>query len=382
MRREQSTKVPALWRRTAAHRLVAVGVRPRRSIASLLVACTALAAGVIVAPTLSSRASASNLPRYQYGIDTYFRYTCQPIADIEQWATTEVDQYRALGANSIGINFPIYDDSLTSNVVYSKLVCGNVAYSTPPPSLLADVVQIAHAAGLKVLLRPSLDQSRFIAPEWSGLIQPTDMAAWLASYMATIEPYLKMAQTYHVEHFAIESELNSVSPSPLWTTAIKKANKWYKGELEWNYSWFTPVHKRTRPGTSLSVDTYPQLHGTTPATPVAALTKLWVAQLKLDGGGIPNIDATVIDEIGIPAQSGAYRYPFAGLPLAQYPFDQTIQARWFETACRFMKREKMRGIYFWGPWLTGDQGSLPTVPDPSNPIDLQPAGQAAIKACF
>ena len=221
----------------------AVGPSGHRTLASLL-----LATVVVLGVGPSAVQASAGLPRttrYQFGIDTYFPFSCQRIADIEQWATTEVSQFAALHANSIGITFPIYDNFLTSNVVYAKLVCGNAAFRSPPPYVLADVVRIAHAAGLGVLLRPSFDQSRFGPFGWSGVVAPSDRTAWFHSYLATLKPYLKMAQSTHVEHFAIESEMNRLAAASNWNGAIRQASHWYKGDLEWNYSWFTPVHKIT-----------------------------------------------------------------------------------------------------------------------------------------
>lgn len=340
-----------------------------------------LVAGVTL--STSSPSGASPRPHYQDGISTYFPYGCEPISQVEDEARIQFTDDKALHANAVGIAFPIYDNTLTSSVVYAKLVCGSgLQDSTPPVSVLEQVVRVAHSLGLHVLLRPSLDQSRFGPFGWSGIIKPTDVAQWFTTYMATIRPYLVMAQREHVEHFAIESEINSLAARANWKDAIWKAKRWYKGNLEWNYSWFSSVKKFARANTSFSIDAYPRFNGAASDATVPQLTTLWRSMLYTKSMQIPYVPTT-IDEIGIPAQDGAYATPYATLPLSEYPFDEAIQANWFTAACNFMKSDQMmRGIYYWGPWLLSRDGALLSTPDPTTPMDLQPAGQAAIKRCF
>ena len=69
-------------------------------------------------------------------------------------------------------------------------------------------------------------------------------------------------------------------------------------------------------------------------------------------------------------------------PLSAYPFNQTIQINWFTAACSFMKQHKMKGIYFWGPWLANSDGAMLTKPDAAKASDIQPKAATEIKRCF
>jgi hypothetical protein len=326
-------------------------------------------------------------PRYQYGINTYVTYNCQGQTYYDQWASTEIAQYKALGANSIALAFPLYTSSVTSNVVAERLVCGNRNYQSPPPGLLASIVQLAHEAGLQVLLRPLIDQEalfRESPKDWRGILAPTNLSLWFRSYEHAIKPYLVMAQTNHVEHVAIESELNSIADATNWAAVIAASKAIYKGDLVFNYSWDTPTIKRWRPNTSLGIDTYPVVTDVSTSQTPAQLLGQWDHLLRTNPDYVvPLLSRVTIDEIGIPAQVGAYVEPFAGsLPLATHPFNQSVQLRWFTAACAFMKQHAMRGIYFFGPWIGSDRGAMLTSPSPARPSDIQPASRAAIRRCF
>jgi hypothetical protein len=339
----------------------------------------------IAASVVTPANAANSPPKYQYGINTYFTYGCVSNSTVEAWAKTTVAQYKALRANAIAIAFPIYSDSITSNVVYARYVCGDGHYMSPPADAVAILVDVAHGAGLQVLLRPLLDESRFANPFvglWRGVIAPTNLNQWFTSYLTTLRPYLQMAQQHHVERFAISTELNSISQAPNWTSAIHLVRVIFHGDLSFDYSFGSAVPKTLHPGTSAAIDTYPSLTGTTRKSTTAKLAAKWSALTLKPYYALPTTPST-IQEVGIAAQDGAYAKPSTfALPLTKYPFDQNIQANWFTAACTFMKSHHMRGIYFWGKYLGWDQGSLLKQPEPQRTSDFQPAAQQAIKRCF
>jgi hypothetical protein len=343
--------------------------------------------GPVLAGHVREHASKSS-PTVQLGLDTYFTYHCQPASTIESWADVEVGQFKALGANSIGISFPLYTSSMTSNDVFARTVCSGTAYESPPTSILSVVVSAAHAAGLTVLLRPMIDEANLVAQDpkaFRGNIEPTKLSTWFKNYTATLMPYLAMAQEQHVEFFSMETELDSLADRSNWTSMVLQFRKTYTGSLVWNYSWSTSVKKLRRAHTSLSVDAYPILKSVSPEASTSTLLKAWNDLLKDSGRyGIPSISDASIDEVGIAAQDGAYAYPTQAVlePVSEYPFNQQIQANWFTAACSFMKQHGMNGIYFWGSFLTADGGSLPTSPDPQMPTAIQPSAAQSIARCF
>lgn len=364
-----------------------------RSGAIKVTALVTLVVGLFLAsmPATDASAGSPRVSPHQFGIDTYFVYNCQSQANIDKWATTEVDAFKALGANTIGIGFPLYTDTLTSNDVYTKLQCNPTGpsspYQSPPPLVLASIIQIAHSAGLKVLVRPLLDQLNLYAQNpdwWRGILAPTDPSEWIDNYLTTLRPYLIVAQDTHVQYFAVETELDSLTHEAFWPSAIALVHSLYKGSLIFNYSFGDPEGtKIAHRGTSMGIDTYPK----TTALPNASVEQLlaqWNYLLNdVNQFHVPNLAKVAINEVGISAQDGMYTQPErTGASLNQYPFNQAIQVHWFETACAFAEQHKMEGIYFWGPWLTTYAGALPTKPDTQMTSYIQPEGATAIKKCF
>jgi hypothetical protein len=349
------------------------------------------AIGLVVGTAVTATASAATsrlVPRYQYGINTYVTYNCQSENYFDQWAATQIAQYKSLGANTIALAFPLYTSSITSNRVAPRLVCGgNRYYQSPTPGLLASIVQLAHGAGLQVFLRPLIDQEslfRKTGKQWRGVLKPTNPSEWFRNYFAAVQPYLVMAQSSHVEHFALETELDSLADAPNWTSLIASSKAIYHGDLVFNYSWRSSTKKAWRAYTSLGIDAYPVLSDVAASQTPEQLLGQWNHLLHTDPEYVvPLLSRVTIDEVGIPAQVGAYGEPFAGsLPMATHPFNQSIQLRWFTAACAFMKQHAMRGIYFYGPWMGTHDGNMLTSPSPARPSDIQPGSRAAIRRCF
>jgi hypothetical protein len=228
---------------------------------------------------------------------------------------------------------------------------------------VAVLVKAAQLAGLHVLLRPLLDQDNLGPDYWRGDIDPTKRSNWFSSYESVLRPYLVMANTDKVTGFTISLELASLATATQWPSVITWAKKLYHGQLVFATSW---------------MDSYPDLTHATPSWSVAQLLAGWNAYLKSKPYGTADTKVT-IDEIGIEAVDGAYKTPNIAVNGA---FNQSIQANWFKAACDFYKDHKQSGIYFWGPDFTFNDGNLTSAPDPSQPEQLQPAGWAAIKACF
>ena len=259
-------------------------------------------------------------------------------------------------------------------------------FHTPSPARLAVVVDAAHAAGLKVFLRPYLDQSvlqkQYFA-NWRGNIKPASPGQWFANYRLAMTPYLRMAQQHKVEHFAISTELQSMATfTSNWNAAIKFARTIYKGNLVFTFSWLKNKSEVRLTGTTPGMDTYPGIPSLANTATVAQVLAGW-NKLLATTDRLAWISSVADDEVGIPAQDNAYKYPNAQVfPISQNPFNQTIRATWFSAACRFAKQHKMKAIYFWGSTLTERGGALLSAPAPDLTGEIQPLSQTAIKSCF
>jgi len=358
---------------------------------SALVASLALTSVAAVVPNASAVTTTPKAVVPQLGINSFINYSCESDADWTMWAQNQVAAFKKMHANSIALAFPFYTETMTSNTFSAKLVCGvHSNLTTPPPDKVAEIVDIAHAGGLQVFLRPLLDETNLRALKtgnWRGLIRPSNPALWFANYSATLKPYLQMAQAHHVEHFALATELATMAANKSWATTIAAAKKLYTGDLVFTDLW-TKVAGATSggevqwKGTSPGVDTYQWLNKSTPKWTPAQLLAGWNKALS-STNRLPFMSQAVIDEVGIVAQDGAYTAPYTwSFPVKTHPFNQTIQANWFTMVCSFYKSHHMGGVYFWGPAIYENNGNLLTKPDSVHPNQIQPLSQSAIATCF
>jgi hypothetical protein len=355
--------------------------------ASIALFAFSLVLSLTVVGSASSAQSRVLVPRtsnsHTYGLDSYVSYDCQSPTVWSTDATHQIDAFKALGANSIGLSFPLYTNSITSNEIFAATRCGT-NYKSPTPSQLATVVGIANASGLSVLIRPLLDE-RSLKQEspgyWRGEIRPTSVARWFANYLNTLTPYLEMAQSSHASGFALSTELSSMNRLSNWKGFIASAAHIFTGTLVMTDSWAPSGRRTLWPGTSSGIDAYRPLPGAQLTWTPAQLLAGWDAVMKTTP--IPDVRNTTITEIGIPAQVGAYFGPSGGpYPLSGHPMNQSIQLNWFTMACSFMRGNDLRGMYFWGATMTNLNGELPTTIDSASPYDIQPESQVAIANCF
>jgi len=366
-----------------------VAIHVRRGVAAVVIVFSTTL--LTTASSGSFRASAA--PPFaastQLGMNTFVPYNCESSSLWSQLASTQFQAFKGLGANAVALAFPLYTDSLTSNAFYAKDVCGT-QYQSPPPAELATLVDIAHAMGLQVFVRPFLYETNLRAEKpgaWRGIIDPTNTDLWFRHYWTTMLPYLQMAQANRVEHFAISTELQSMAAKPNWRALIAKARHVYTGDLVFTTNSAPGGNNNDEvhwSGTRVGLDFYsgvPRLSSTaTPAQIVAG----WNRELATTNP-FPLISSATISETSILPQDGAYSQPYTwSLPLAKHPFNQSIQANWFTAVCRFFTSHKMGGVYFWGSVIYEQGGALLRGPSMSASTisEIQPLAQQAIRVCF
>lgn len=359
----------------------------RRSVATVIVALSLALLGAASDESAAASGALPNVGAKQFGMNTFVPYNCESTTVWSQYASTQVRAFKNLGANAIALAFPLYTNSLTSNAFFAKDIC-NTQYQSPPPAELTTIVEIAHAQGLAVFLRPILYETNLRtekAGAWRGIIDPTNTNLWFKNYWNTMLPYLQMAETDHVEHFAISTELQSMANKPNWQALITKARRVYKRDLVFSTNWAPDEHDGIHwTGTSVGLDLYSAVPGLgTTATP-AQIMAGWNRELATTNP-FPLVNSATISETGILPQDGAYAQPYTwSLPLTTNPFNQAIQANWFTAVCRFFKSHDMGGVYFWGSAIYEQGGALLTSPSESadSVAEIQPLAQQAIRACF
>lgn len=277
-----------------------------------------------------------------------------------------------LGANSVGIDFYFFTNGVDPTEAYG------VRSRTPSPEIIGQIAADARAHGLRVLIRPLLNEDNIIDArgDWRGSIQPPSLRAWFASYFRFLRPYFIAAQRAGVTSFNVGSELDSLAPDKAeWTSLKTKAARLFSGQLEYavNYGRWQedPPYE---PVPDAAVDAYPQLGLGDHAT-VRRMTAAWVQWLRNQPESV--LRKTVLQEVGIAAAAGAYAQP-AKIAPAGTPLDISVQTKWFEAACAAAKRTGMAGIYFY---------EVNGIDQPSDAADYLPGsfigrGDRAIKACF
>lgn len=132
------------------------------------------------------------------------------------------------GVEWISLIVTCYQPTLTSTTIDCTLP------RTPTDSDLIHVIQTAHAHGLKVMLKPHVDLGDNSA--WRGQIQfgndETKWQEWFTNYTAFITHYATLARDYHVELFAVGTELVGTTHRETdWRNVITAVRNIYSGPL-------------------------------------------------------------------------------------------------------------------------------------------------------
>ncbi|MFI1992440.1 glycoside hydrolase family 113 [Actinoplanes sp. NPDC020271] len=318
--------------------------------------------------TPTTSAPAQTTPA-ELGVQIYWHEVNTP-EQVRANADRLLDYIVGLGANSVGITFPIYTDGPRPTRVYTT------AGVTPTPGSLRTVIGMARARGLRVLVRPLIAEGNLKSGKvWRGSIKPSDVDGWFTSYGKILLPYLTAAQEARADGFVVGSELDSlVKYQDWWRTTVAAAGRAFTGRLTYADNWGVWATGRPGvPGTETGLDAYPQLRLGDAAT-VAQIAAAWRQWLLKRPDGLAK---TTIQEIGIAATPGAYRLP-ASWPSEGQTLTPQIQIRWFAGACAAAKSLNMAGIYFW----TLDAWADPANAGGYNAGSFIGRGDQAIKECF
>jgi hypothetical protein len=288
---------------------------------------------------------------FQRGIDVDF-YT-YPGQDVATAAAVTMGYARSLHANAIAISFPFFMTSRQAAGVQSGT-------ATPTPEQLATVIIAARRMGMRVTLRPLLDEKALGGSRANFL--PMNEAAWFASYRKFLVPYLAVAQQLHVSEFIIGAEFTRFSRSSHWKKLDRSIYPIYHGQLGCSDN-LQFQHGGCGTARQL-VDAYQPL-----LPPLAAAWRSY-------GATFPR--GTVLAEVGIAAVHGAWIKPWQ-IHWPDSVLDSAMQAQWFTDACDAAKAGHLGGIYFWALGLSVQQTG-PTRANAS--LWAHSAGASAISRCF
>lgn len=303
----------------------------------------------------------------QRGIQVYLHEVRSPGA--EDNIDAILDYVVGLGANSIAITFPLYTDGPDPSRVYSDV-------ETPSPTRVADVVSRAHDRGLRVTVRPLIDEANIASTpgEWRGSIEPIDVAAWFDSYTEAVRPYFGAG----ADEFVIAAELNSLQDeAERWSALERAARSAFRGVISYTFNWDGFDQARLPALSSYGIDLYPPSDLGDDAT-VEELAAVMLFALRQQPEAVRR--SLVIHEVGIPALSGVYRLPYHW-GTEGGPIREEVQAKWFSAACRAAQEAGVRGLYFW----MLDSNIDPLRADPADQPPKSFIGrlaEATIRDCF
>jgi len=183
-----------------------------------------------------------------------------PIAVLEQTAQPAAAPYKPTPGKMNGLTFvappePFPADPMpaVTNVGASWIAVVPYAFTRPgapsvrfgggqwwgeSPAGIRETIRQAHAAGLKVMLKPQV----WIPGNWTGTLDfqtDNDWSKWEQDYERYILQFAAIADTMQVELFCIGTEFRtSIEKRPaFWDQLIKKIKNQYPGKLTYSSNW-------------------------------------------------------------------------------------------------------------------------------------------------
>lgn len=136
-------------------------------------------------------------------------------------AIADLPRLKADGVNTVSIYINTYMATISSNTIDYK-------HASPSDATVSLITQAAHRIGLAVQILPIPEVvDHFV---WRGVIRPSNVATFFASYTAMVKHYVNLANRLDVEIVAIGSELTSMQGyTSSWRSLAAWTNAHYKG---------------------------------------------------------------------------------------------------------------------------------------------------------
>jgi hypothetical protein len=283
-----------------------------------------------------------------------------------------VDYVTSLGANSVTVSFAFFTPGIQASTMAARR-------GTPSPRQIEILTHEAVLAGLRVTLRPILDETSLHPPEgWRGSIRPDSVPGWFENYRAFLRPYLVAAQHQQVATFVLGTEFNSMEPHPQWADLVASAHAVFSGDVSYDLNYDNYGRGLYPFGMDgYGVDAYfpVKVPDTAPDAVVGAGMDAFLATVKHTA---PR--GVVMSEVGIAARRGAYVKPGDFTTWGRY--DAHIQPTWYRAACEVARRHRFAGIYFWKVDFDADPAHPAGVHQPTFDFIGRPASEQAIRQCL
>ena len=144
-------------------------------------------------------------------------------------AQASLDALVATGANTVVIVVTAYQSDVGAGELRSD------DPRTPSRAAVQQLVNAAHARGLRVAIKPHVDVDD---QSWRGHIAPPGAGAWFDSYRAFVIPWASLAESLGVEQFVAGTELaETLRHESEWRSTIAGVRAVFHGELLYAASW-------------------------------------------------------------------------------------------------------------------------------------------------
>lgn len=298
-----------------------------------------------VAALLSNCAASEPLPKEQRGfaLPTWER---NGYRDFDT-AQALHDMY-TIGARWVQLVPSWYQQTATSNEV------GPTGDSASEDDIRL-ATDLAHDAGLKVMLKPHVDVLDGTDRQW---IAPSDPDAWFRSYGAYIGPFADLAEQANIEQFTVGTELSRLSGQrSRWLALIDDVRRRYGGTLVYAANYFEYRDVSFWDAVNLvGVDGYWPL-ADKPTTDVAQLRRALIP-IRDDLGRFAQRTGKqiLLTEVGFASQVGAATQPWSD-SLSGQPGQHEQAAAYQAVLDTFPGAGWWAGLFFW-TWTTAHARTL------------------------
>jgi hypothetical protein len=286
------------------------------------------------------------------------------------------------GVNYATVLATQYVQTYTSNTIAPS------STQTPTDAAVVAAITNLQAQGIKVALKPQVDSQDGI---WRGQFEPTDPAAWFASYQTFIVHYATIAQAQGADLFVIGCELKTLSGTAYasnWTTIINAIRAVYSGPITYasNASGSNDEFDSVSFWDQLDligVDGYFPLTNHADPT-IAQLVSAWTTAAGNVGGFAPETELRnlqlahpslplIFTELGYMSTAGANEQPYNYSLTGAY--DPTEQQNCYEAFFEVFSQQSswVKGVFWWD-WTVSPPPTDDTKYSPQN----KPAGDITL----
>ncbi|MCY3959586.1 MAG: hypothetical protein OXG65_15050 [Chloroflexi bacterium] len=280
---------------------------------------------------------------------------------VEQRARRLVDSSAAAGADWVSIAPGWYQATRSASRIRLDPV------RTPPDEDIHNLIDRAHAAGLRVMLKPFVNSDDGV---WRGEIRPADPGAWFADFTLMTRHYADLAERSGADLFSLGTDVGfaEATLATEWRSLIADVRRRFSGWLTYAAS-----HAPTSGAGGyaavpywddldfIGVNAYfPLADRLISHAQLADAWNVWLEEIESWRAG-RNLDQPVVfTELGYRSAATAATQPRAADPVKAHEVDPDLQANLYTAFFGLpYRRESLQGVFWWrwDPDTTNGQDS-------------------------